>query len=91
MPVRSPCLCDIPGKGFQKQAPVFQHSFSGTDADILCLAGKILILFSATCGIQEGRQGNGSCFFSIPVHRALRLQSSARSGNQRRYVRHGQK
>ena len=38
---RSPCLCDIPGKGFQKQAPVFQHSFSGTDADILCLAGKI--------------------------------------------------
>ena len=38
---RSPCLCDIPGKGFQKQASIFQHGFSGTAASILRLAGKI--------------------------------------------------
>ncbi len=36
----SPCVCNVPGKGIRQQVPIFQHSFSATAADILCIAGK---------------------------------------------------
>lgn len=37
----SPCICNLPGKGFQQQTAVLQHSVPGTVAAVLYMAGKI--------------------------------------------------
>lgn len=45
----------------------------------------------ATYGIQAEQKGNGSCFYSTPGRRALRLRNNGRSDRLSHYALHGQK